>query len=172
MNFASVPSDVREGTLEAWLKEYGDAVLRVCYIYLGDRALAEDATQDTFVKVWRGMHRFEGRNDSSPKTWIMRIAINTCKDYKRTAWLRHVDRAKAIDDLPLAADDTAEESRALFADVMRLPGKLKQAVLLYHFQNMTMQEAADALGVSRAAVHDRLNKAYALLRYEAEGSEL
>ena len=95
MNIAPVPSEVQ---LEAWITEYGDAVLRMCYLYLADRTLAEDALQDTFMKVWRGM---DGRrNESSAKTWILRIAINTCKDYKRTAWLKHVDRSIAIEDLP------------------------------------------------------------------------
>lgn len=51
MNIASVPSEVREQKLEEWLTAYGDSVLRTCFVYLADRALAEDALQDTFVKV-------------------------------------------------------------------------------------------------------------------------
>ena len=171
MNIASVPSDIREERLGAWLAEYGDAVLRMCYLYLEDRALAEDALQDTFIKAWRSMSRFEGRGGSSPKTWIMRIAINTCKDYKRTAWFRHTDRSKMIEDLPLAFHDVTEESRALFRDVMQLPSNLKQVILLYHFQDMTMAKTAEALGMSRATVQNRLKKAYELLRYEVEGSD-
>lgn len=171
MNIASVPSDIQEAKLEAWLTEYGDAVLRMCYLYLADRTLAEDALQDTFVKVWRGMSGFEGRGGSSPKTWIMRIAINTCKDYKRTAWFRLVDRSQAIEELPLAFHDVTAESRAVFQDVMRLPNKLKQVILLYYFHDMTMAETAEALGLSRATVQNRLKKAYVLLRYEPEGSD-
>lgn len=168
MTIASVPGEGKERQLEAWLAEYGDAVLRMCYVYLEDRALAQDALQDTFVKVWRGMSSFEG--GSSPKTWIMRIAMNTCKDYKRTAWLRHVDRSKAIDELPLAFQDTSAESRSLFQDVMRLPDKCKQVILMYYFHHMTMAETAEALGTSRATVQNRLKQAYALLRCGQEGS--
>ena len=62
MNNASVPSEVQ---LESWITEYGDAVLRTCYLYLGDRALAQDALQDTFIKVWRGMSKRRG--DSAVK---------------------------------------------------------------------------------------------------------
>ena len=171
MNITSVPSDIQAAKLEAWLTEYGDSVLRTCYLYLADRALAEDALQDTFVKVWRNMNRFEGRDGSSPKTWILRIAINTCKDYKRTAWLRYTDRSKTVEDLPLAFRDVTEESRALFQSVMQLPGKFKQVILLYYFHDMTMAETAEALGISRATVQNRLKKAYELLRYEAEGSD-
>jgi RNA polymerase sigma-70 factor (ECF subfamily) len=153
---ALVPGAQKEQRLEAWLTAYGDAVLRMCFVYLSDRTLAEDALQDTFLKVWRRMDSFEGRNEASAKTWIMRIAINTCKDYRRSAWFRHVD-------IPLSAPDTTEESRALFMDVMRLPDKLKQVILLYYFHNLTMAETAEALGISRQAVQYRLNKAYQLL---------
>ena len=169
MNIASVPSEVREQALEAWLTEYGDAVLRMCYVYLGDRALAQDALQDTFIKAWRGM---EGRRgESAVKTWILRIAINTCKDYRRTAWMRRVDRSQPVEELPLTFEDISEESRALFDDVMSLPSKLKQVILLYHFQNLTLAETAEALHVSRSAVQNRLQKAYALLRCECEGGD-
>lgn len=60
-------------------------------------------------------------------------------------------------------------SRELFLTVMGLPDKYKQVVLLYHYQNMTMEEVADALRVSRPAVSRRLKKAYELLRAELEG---
>lgn len=172
MNIASVPSEVREQQFEAWLTEYEDAVLRTCYIYLGDRMLAEDALQDTFLKVWRNIDRFEGRNGCSIRTWIMHIAINTCKDYKRTAWLRHTDLSQSIEDLPLTSHDVSEESRALFLDVMRLPGRYKQVILLYHFHGMTMAEVGETLYISRSSVQHRLQKAYACLRYQPEGSDL
>ncbi len=171
MSVASVPSDVRKQKLEAWLTEYGDAVLRTCFLYLADRMLAEDALQDTFVKVWRGMERFEGRGGCSVKTWIIRIAINTCKDYRRTAWLRHIDRSKSPEDVPTASGSAADESRALYLDVIRLPAKLKQVVLLYHYHDMTMAEAAETLHISRSAVQHRLQKAYELLRCAQEGSD-
>ena len=156
--------------LEEWFALYGDAVLRTCYMYLSDRALAEDATQDTFIKAWRGMEKFEGRNDSSAKTWILRIAINTCKDYRRTAWFKHVDLSRALEELPPAIRDVTGESRAMFMDVMRLPATLKQAILLYHFNDLTLNETAQALHVSRSTIQNRLHKAYALLQFAPEGS--
>ena len=163
MTDALVPGGSREQKLEAWLTAYGDAVLRMCFVYLADRHLAEDALQDTFLKAWRRMDSFEARGGASAKTWIMRIAINTCKDYRRSAWFRHVDMEKAIEDIPLAAPDVTGESRVLFLDVMRLPPRLKQVILLYHFHNLTMAETAEALHISRQAVQYRLKKAYQLL---------
>ena len=99
MNNALVPSDVREAKFEQLMRQYENAVLRTCFLYLSDRALAEDAAQDTFMKVWRNMEKFEHRNNCSEKTWIMRIAINTAKDYRRTAWFHHVDITKAVEEI-------------------------------------------------------------------------
>ncbi len=172
MNITSVPSDVQEARLEQWLTEYGDAVLRICFLYLANKDLAEDAMQDTFIKVWRTMDKFENRNGSSPKTWITRIAINTCKDYKRSAWFRHVDIAKALEEIPPAFYPTTRESREVFLDVLHLPAKHKQAILLYYYQNMTLEETAEVLGISRPTLNRRLKKAYALLRYQPEGREV
>ncbi len=170
MNDAIAPGKDPEAKLEEWIALYGDAVLRTCYMYLSDRVLAEDATQDTFIKAWRGMAKFEGRSGSSAKTWILRIAINTCKDYRRTAWFRHVDLSRALEELPPAIQDVTDESRAMFLDVMRLPAALKQAVLLYHFNDLTLSETAQALHVGRSTVKNRLHKAYAMLRYAPERS--
>ena len=73
--------------------------------------------------------------------------------------------------MPPALEDTAEQSRELYLDVLRLPAKYKQVILLYHFHKLTMAEVADVLSVSRATVQNHLHKAYALLRYEPEGSD-
>lgn len=70
------------------MKKYGNQVLRICYIYLKDYNLSEDATQETFIKVYNKYYLFNGK--SSEITWITKIAINICNDYLRTAWLRKI----------------------------------------------------------------------------------
>ena len=171
MNRGLVPGEVRRRRFEAWVAEYSDAVLRTCYIYLADMEAAQDAMQESFLKVWRSMDRFEGRNGSSPKTWIMRIAINTCKNYRSSAWVRRVDRSKIIEELPPPASCVSDVSRNVFLEVMQLPDKLRQVVLLYYDQGMNMAEIGDILKISRSAVQHRLQKAYTLLRIQLEGSD-
>ena len=114
------------------------------------------------------MDRFEGRNGSSVKTWIIRIAINTCKNYQNSAWHRRVDKRKMVEELPAAR--VSQESRAIFMEVMELPDKLRQVVILYYYHDMNMAEVGDILKISRSAVQHRLKKAHALLRKELEGS--
>lgn len=171
MNIASVPSEVQRERFEKWFTAYSDAVLRVCFLYLSDMTLAEDAMQDTFVKVWRKMDSFDGRFPYSEKAWIMRIAINTCKDYRRTNWFRRVDLAKAIEEIPTTIYGALDESIDMIIDVMRLPGNMKQAILLYHYQNLTLEEVAAILGVGKSTIHRWLQKAYALLRDDRKGGK-
>lgn len=68
-----------------WLQEavtaHGDGLLRLCFLYLGDRQAAEDAVQETFLKAYQAHGRFRG--DCSEKTWLTRIAINQCKTLLR-----------------------------------------------------------------------------------------
>ena len=68
--------------IEELIDLYGDAILRLCILYLGDRQLAEDAFQETFLKAWEKWDGFRG--ESSVKTWLTRIAVNTCRDMLRS----------------------------------------------------------------------------------------
>ena len=80
------------------MRTHGDRILRLCFVYLHDLHLAEDALQETFLKAWGGYHTFRG--DADPLTWLSRIAINVCKDLHKSAWHRHVNLALSLDSLP------------------------------------------------------------------------
>lgn len=164
MNIASVPSGVREAKFEELMRTYETEVLRLCFLYLVDRNMAEDAMQDTFTKVWRHLARFERRNDCSIKTWIMRIAVNTCKDYLRSGWFKRRKQTCALEEIPPALTPVSQDSQELFLDVLRLPEKYKSAILLYYYQELTTEEVAKTLGISRPTLNRRLQKAYSLLR--------
>ena len=69
--------DPRREWLEEAMNRWEKPILRLCYAYLGDRALAEDAVQETFFKAWKHYDRFRGEADE--KTWLMRIAMNHCR---------------------------------------------------------------------------------------------
>ena len=76
--------------------------LSLIHIYLRDRALAEDAVQDTFLKDYRSLASFRG--ECSEKTWLMNIAINTCCDLRRAHRLRRIDPCRIPDLLPQAVE--------------------------------------------------------------------
>ena len=169
MEHAAVPGMIREQRLNGWIEAYSDSILRTCFLYLSDRGQAEDAVQDTWIKAWKHMDEFEKNNIANEKAWLLRIAVNTCKDYRRSAWFRHVDRSKALDELPPQIAAVEPEDRSLTLTVMELPDRYKQVILLYFFQGLTMQETADALGASQATVSRRLDKAKELLKGSLTG---
>ncbi|MBQ7851198.1 MAG: sigma-70 family RNA polymerase sigma factor [Clostridia bacterium] len=161
----------REARLEGWVRAYGTSILRTCFVCLSDVREAEDAMQETFLKAWRSMERFEGRNGASEKTWLTHIAINVCRDVQRSRWFRHVDMRKALEDVPQGFACALPEDRTLLMEVMALPDKLKEPILLYYYQDMTLEEAAAVLGVGRSTVHNRLRKAEKLLKLSMEGGD-
>lgn len=172
MEYAEVPGMNREQRLRYWVETYSDAILRTCFLYLSDQAQAEDALQDTWIKAWRHMAEFERKNIQSEKAWLMRIAVNICKDYRRTAWFRHVDRRKALDELPPALMRTEGDMPSLSLLVMELPDRYKQVILLYYYQGLTQRETAETLGISPAAVLRRLRSAEKLLAQSLTGGEV
>lgn len=165
MGFASVPSETR---LKEWISRYSDDVLRTCFVLLSDQSLAEDAMQDTFTKAWKNMSQFEGRENASPKTWLMRIAVNTCKDTLRSSWMRHIDRRQEIEALPLSIASCPEEKLALTQAIMALPPKLREIVLLYYYQDMSLRTCANVLGISAPTATRRLQQAQKKLRIQLE----
>ena len=159
----------RDELLETWLREYGTSILRTCFVCLSDMRDAEDALQETFLKAWRAMDRYERRNGASEKTWLTHIAINVCRDMRRTRWFRHVDMRRALEEVPEGMACALPEDRSLLLDIMQLPDKYKQPLLLYYYQDMTMEETAQALGMSKSTVYNRLKKAESILKLQLTG---
>ena len=148
--------------LERMMTAYGSSLLRMCTLQLRDRQLAEDAVQETFLKVYRKLHTFRG--ESSELSWLTSIAIRVCRDMQRGAWLKHIDRRADLAALPESAQNDEYPDSTVIAEVMALPPKYREAVVLRYYQNMTLQETADALRLSLTAVRARLNRANAVLR--------
>lgn len=158
-----------EERMEDLVVRYQLPLLKLCYAYLHDEELAKDAVQETFIKAYRNLESF--RETASEKTWLSRIAINTCKDLHRTGWFRHMDRSVTPDMFPDAVAPVKPEEMNLTAEIMKLPVRLREAALLCWFQGMTYDEAAEVLGISLQAVGSRLNRARKRLRFAMEGRE-
>lgn len=156
----------RDRWLEQAMEQWEVPLLRTCYLLVKDVALAEDAVQDTFVKAWQAHDHFRG--EASEKSWLMRIAVNTCRDLRRGKWFRHVDRQVRMEDLPEPAEPFQWEDDTVTRAILALPDGLRQVVTLRYYQGFTVQEAADILKLSRRTVHYRLEKAERLLKESLE----
>ena len=163
MQRIKVPDPATEQLFTELVNEHQKSLLRMCYLMLHDSGLAEDAVQETFVKAYRALSAFRGT--SSLRTWLMRIAINTCRDMQRGSWLKHLSRTVTLDQLAEPSESFPEDELAVNMEIARLPMKLREAVLLYYYQNMGIEEVAETLGIAVSSASERLKRAKEKLRY-------
>lgn len=163
------PDSRRDQTIERLITQYQTSLLRLCYVQLQDQALAEDAVQETFLKAYKGFASFRG--DSSEKTWLTRIAVNTCRDFQRGGWFKHTDRRVTPDMLPVGTVQPDTEDLDLSLAVMKLPRKMREAILLYYYQDMSTEEIAETLDIAQSSVSNRLRRGREKLRKLLEGRD-
>ncbi len=154
-----------EDDMELLIHRYGDSLLRLCTLYLRDPYLAEDAVQDTYLKVWRHYKGFEGR--ASEKTWITRIAINTCKSYLASAWRQRVEMTEVTQVLEEGLQKSSGDRDAyeklnntmdLMKEIMKLKDKYRLAILLYYYQELPVPEIARIMGRQPSTVFTLLKR--------------
>ena len=154
--------------MERLVNEYGSAMLRMCCAYLGDVHLADDAVQDAYIKIYRGWREFD--SPAAEKAWVMRVAVNVCKDLLRSAWRR---RVTLVDEYPeIAAEpDRPREDNILLEEIMALKPKYRQVILLHYYQGFSVNEIARILCAPQSTISVRLRRARATLagRLEARG---
>jgi len=159
--------------LGAFYERYFDRVYGLVFHLLGERAAAEDATQEVFLKVHRAAAQLDPDRDPAP--WLSTIAYNTCRDLWRSGAHRMARRSASVEqDAPVAlrlahADDPerallgAERERLVREAIARLPEPLRAVVLLYDYQGLNHQEIAQVLNVNHAAARKRYSRALAAL---------
>jgi RNA polymerase sigma-70 factor, ECF subfamily len=148
-------------------KMYGPYIYARCCKMLRDRAAAEDATQETFLRVQRHLATLPPSSNEA-LAWIYRVATNYCLNELRN----RNRRAEPRDDLPEDAPsfmstspDPIDRSEARIADrelarrlIDDIPAKLRSVAWLYHVDDLDQQEIADVLGISRRTVVTRLQQ--------------
>lgn len=157
----------RSGDREAFrslIALHQDRVHRVARAFAGDEAAARDIAQDVFVKLWRGLPAFRG--DAALSTWLHRLVVRACLDEhrrrRRLLPLFAAVRGRAA-DCPLRAASRGEEAAIVRAAVASLPPRLRVAVVLRHFEELSYAEMAAALDCSPGTVASRLSRGHALL---------
>lgn len=145
--------------LENLMNDYGDSIFRMCFLYLRDYQLAEDATQETFIKAFTSYEKFEHK--SSEKTWLTRIAINCCKNVMRTRWFRiikndieehqHQCSEYVIEDLI--------EKDGISNAIMKLELDDRKIIILYYYQELPIKDIASIIGISENTANQRLFRA-------------
>ena len=149
---------------------YATDVLRVSYYYLGNREQAEDVTQDVFVRLIVNQPVLEQGRE---KAWLLKVALNRCRDIWRGSWFKKVVLGHPAFELFPAPDEigTAADRYALTEAVNRLRPEFKEVVLLFYYQGFSVTEIADTLGIAEGTVSSRLSRARNKLQEELKGDE-
>ena len=158
--------DQRREWLNQAITRWEKQILHLCFAYLGDIALAEDAVQETFFKAWKHYGGFRG--EAGEKTWLMRIAMNTCRDLLKSSWTRNTDRSVTPDLLPEGSVPFEERDDTVTRAVMSLPPRLREATLLRWYQGLSLEEMTRVLHLPRSTVNYRLKKAKTMLKGKLE----
>jgi RNA polymerase sigma-70 factor (ECF subfamily) len=156
-----------------------DRVYSLAARLLGDRAAAEDATQEVFLRVHRAANRLDP--DRSPLPWLTAITYNVCRDALRSRQ-RETARSVPIDGEaeggrgllsgapdPEATALTRERDRLVQEAITRLPEELREVVVLRDYHGMRHDEIAELVGASHAAVRKRYSRALAKLADDLRG---
>jgi len=171
----------QSGDREAFRELYDahkDRVWTIALRFTGDDSAARDVTQQVFLKLFTSIARF--RHESNFKTWLYRMVANECMDEfrKRRRLIpldifgpdeRDEDRGEAEmkewREAPLQEGRLArlEISEAVQAAVMQLKPKLRMAIVLKYFEDLSYEQMAEALGCSMGTVASRLNRGHKAL---------
>lgn len=162
---------------EEWLIHimdlYQDKVIRLAYTYVKDRKLAEDLAQEVFVKCY--VHKDNFRNESSVKTWVYAITVNLCKDYLRSGWKKYIHVIDRFGKSRHSSVLTPElsivqksEHEALAEQVLKLPLKYREVILLYYYKELTVSEISQILNKKEPTIRTILQRGRDMLRRKLE----
>ena len=144
---------------------YGNMLFRICMVYLGNKEDAEEAMQESFVKLIYKNPQF--RDDEHEKAWLIRITTNICKDMLRSIWHKRVIKIEDIEDYYTHPSDLH-----IMEEILKLPAKYKAVIYLYFYEDYSVKQISQTLGIKESAVKMRLKRGRDILKIELGGEGL
>ena len=161
-----------EAAFEELIRQYEKKVYSLCARVCGNAEDAEEAAQDAFLALWRGIDRF--RQESSLSTWIYRLASNACIDLmrrkKKGAGIVSLDDEElfvdAVDPAPQPHEEAErrETQRLLQEGLLSLPAEYRSILLLREIEGLSYSEISAALDLELGTVKSRISRGRTLLR--------
>jgi len=152
-----------EARFEAIVRRYQDNLFAIAFQYTKNAADADDMVQIALIKCLKNKKPFE--SEQHLRHWLIRVTINECKRYMVSPWKRLLEPLEDYADS--LGFETSEQSELFFA-VMALPKKYRVPVHLYYYEDYSVREVAEALGLRESAVQTRLLRARRKLKQTLE----
>lgn len=144
-------------------KEYGEMLYRIAFVLLGNTDDTEDILQEVFITFLYNSPEFKTKEHE--KAWLIRRTQNKCINLLKSSSKKSV----SIDELQLPTySENNEEKIDIVKNILSLPHKYKTAVILYYYNDYSVEEIAKILKISKSAVKMRLKRAREILKIELE----
>jgi RNA polymerase sigma-70 factor (ECF subfamily) len=155
-------------TLEIWIERYSQSLVRLAYSYSQDWSMAEDHVQNSFIKAFYSMNQL---NSENPYPWLAKIVINESRAVYRKKWREYITSL-----IPERAVESSEESlirkesdQYLHDLVLKLPERYSVPIILYYFDNLSVEQVAQVIGISQGTVKSRLSRGREKLKNQLGG---
>lgn len=146
------------------LEKYADMIRRVCFYHLKNHADTEDVFQNVFLKYMLYDGVFASAEHE--KAWLLRVAINDCKDILKSFFRRNMVPLEAVQELEA---EVADSHREVLEAVLSLPKRYKDVIYLHYFEGYTAAEIGSILGKKENTVYSLLSRGRGMLKKELGG---
>ena len=146
------------------VEEYADMVQRICFYHLKNKADTEDVFQNVFLKYM--LHDKPFYNEEHEKAWLLRVAINACKDYLKSFFRRSTVPLEVLNEV---AAEVPDEHREVMEAVLSLPQKYKDPIYLHYYEGYSAAEIGSILGKKENTVYSLLARGRKQLKEKLGG---
>ena len=151
-----------EKEFETKYNDYGKMLFRIAYLYVGNSSDAEDILQEVFMKYLSGKYRF--KNPEHEKAWFIRVTQNNAINLLKRKGRKNI----SLDDISGFTCEKNNDSSDILKKVIALPEKYKSNVILYYYDDYSVDQISEILKISKSAVKMRLKRGREILKLELE----
>ena len=165
--------DLPQEVTDEVVRFYSPMVWRLALTKTKSTHDAQDIFQDVFLKLVMNQKPFA--SEEHRKAWLIRVTINCCNSHFVAPWRKNVDTLEDTMLEQIADEDTFEgtdmDAPDVYSQVMKLPENMREVILLFYYEELSIREIADIVGTSEVNVKKRLSRARQKLRMELEHEE-
>lgn len=168
--------EINSNSVESVISNYGDMIYRIAFSITKNKSDADDVFQDVFLKYIKQLNTHGFKNGEHLKRWLIKVCINCSKDVVSSTWSKHVSIDNYDDEgnpLDIPSDSRINESTEVSLDLKNaldsIPAKYRTIIYLFYFEQFSIKEVAQSMGMSSTLVRVYLTRARKLLKDKLGG---